>query len=25
VFATFGPFADYLGQRCEGIIARSHL
>jgi aminoglycoside phosphotransferase (APT) family kinase protein len=25
VFATFGPFADYLGKRCEGIIARSRL
>jgi len=22
-FATFGPFANYLGQRCERIIARS--
>lgn len=25
VFATFGPFANYLGQRCERIIARSAL
>jgi len=25
VFATFGPFANYLGQRCEHIIARSAL
>jgi aminoglycoside phosphotransferase (APT) family kinase protein len=25
VFATFGPFANYLGQRCERIIARSSL
>lgn len=25
VFATFGPFAHYLGQRCEGIIAKSKL
>ena len=25
VFATFGAFANYLGQRCEGIIARSAL
>jgi len=23
VFATFGPFANYLGQRCERIIAQS--
>jgi aminoglycoside phosphotransferase (APT) family kinase protein len=25
VFATFGPFADYLGKRCERVIAASHL
>lgn len=25
VFATFGPFANYLGQRCERIIAGSAL
>jgi aminoglycoside phosphotransferase (APT) family kinase protein len=25
VFATFGPFANYLGQRCERIIASSLL
>jgi len=25
VFATFGPFANYLGQRCERIIAQSLL
>jgi aminoglycoside phosphotransferase (APT) family kinase protein len=25
VFATFGPFANYLGQRCERIIERSSL
>ena len=25
VFATFGPFANYLGQRCERIIASSSL
>ncbi|HRH16904.1 MAG TPA: phosphotransferase family protein [Aquabacterium sp.] len=25
VFATFGPFAHYLGQRCEQIMARSSL
>ncbi len=25
VFATFGPFADYLGQRCERIMAASSL
>jgi aminoglycoside phosphotransferase (APT) family kinase protein len=25
VFATFGPFANYLGQRCERIMARSSL
>ncbi|MEY4766681.1 MAG: hypothetical protein RI907_3354 [Pseudomonadota bacterium] len=25
VFATFGPFAHYLGQRCEQIIAASKL
>jgi aminoglycoside phosphotransferase (APT) family kinase protein len=25
VFATFGPFANYLGQRCERIIAQSAL
>jgi aminoglycoside phosphotransferase (APT) family kinase protein len=25
VFATFGPFANYLGQRCERIIAKSSL
>ena len=25
VFATFGPFANYLGQRCERIIANSSL
>jgi aminoglycoside phosphotransferase (APT) family kinase protein len=25
VFATFGAFANYLGQRCEGIISRSSL
>lgn len=25
IFATFGPFANYLGQRCERIIARSAL
>ncbi len=25
VFATFGPFANYLGQRCERIIAQSSL
>ncbi|MFT3857042.1 MAG: phosphotransferase family protein [Aquabacterium sp.] len=25
VFATFGPFANYLGQRCERIIAASAL
>jgi len=25
IFATFGPFASYLAQRCEGIIARSAL
>ncbi len=24
-FGTFGAFANYLGQRCEGIIARSSL
>jgi aminoglycoside phosphotransferase (APT) family kinase protein len=25
VFATFGPFANYLGQRCERIMAASQL
>ena len=25
VFATFGPFANYLGQRCERIIAASSI
>ncbi len=25
LFATFGPFANHLGQRCENIITSSHL